>query len=190
MRSWSVYGLLPLGLLLLLAVSVASPAFTQTPTDESVEEEFVEDPELLAPETDDVSPEEGLSEIDALLGGDDEVLAGGGYTYDPGDRRDPFVNPFRRRALTPSGPRPEGKAGLLIEEISVTGIFTTPQGILAQVRAGSTDKSYLLQAGDQLFDGDVVRVEVNEVVFNQIDTSSTAAKPFREVVRRLSEKKN
>lgn len=133
-------------------------------------------------------PRPTKDEIEQILEGDEQVFAGGGYTYDPGDRRDPFISPFRRRNLLPSGPRPEGKAGLLIEEISLTGIFETPEGLFAQVRGGPKDKAYLLQAGDQLYDGDVVDVTEEQVVFNQIDNSPTATKPFREVIRRLSEK--
>lgn len=156
----------------------ADPGRTETLEEEDIP---VED---LAPPLD-----EDLDEIDQILEEDEEVLAGGGYTYDPGDRRDPFISPFRRQVALPRGPRPEGKAGLLIEEISLTGIFETPEGVLAQVRGGSKDKSYLLQEGDQLYDGDVVSVRLGEVVFKQIVNDPAAIKPFREVVKRLNEKK-
>jgi len=155
------------------------PANDEAATDGSVSEDAAADPDSQVER----------NEIEEILEGDDEVFAGGGYSYDPGTRRDPFISPFKKRSLLPTGPRPEGKAGLLIEEISLSGIFETPEGVFAQVQGGAKDKSYLLQAGDQLYDGDVVDVSVTEVVFNQIDNSPTATKPFREVVRRLNEKK-
>lgn len=131
-----------------------------------------------------------LDEIDQILEGDDEVLAGGGYTYERGDRRDPFLNPLRRQDLDlPRGPRPEGKAGLLIDEISLTGLFGTSEGMMAQVRGGSKDKSYLLVAGDQLYDGEVVAVRSDEVEFKKVINDPAAIKPFREVVKRLDTKK-
>ncbi|MCH9649873.1 MAG: hypothetical protein K0U98_16665 [Deltaproteobacteria bacterium] len=131
-----------------------------------------------------------LDEIDQILEGDDEVLAGGGYTYERDDRRDPFLSPLRRQDLDlPRGPRPEGKAGLLIDEISLTGLFGTAEGMMAQVRGGAKDKSYLLIAGDQLYDGEVVAVRAGEVEFKKVINDPAAIKPFREVVKRLDPKK-
>ncbi len=172
-------------LILTLALGVGASAWAQD-TDPARADSPARDAsadEDLAP------PVNDLNEIDQILEEDDEVLAGGGYTYDPGDRRDPFVSPLLRQIQLPRGPRPEGKAGLLIEELSLTGIFETPDGVLAQVRGGTKDKSYLLQDGDQLYDGDVVSVQLDEVVFKQIVNDPAAIKPFREVVKRLNEKK-
>ena len=143
------------------------------------------------------SPEEGegsylsgddsdLGNIDQILEGEEEVLSGGGYTYDPGNRRDPFksllVKPDR---LELRGPRPEGIPGLLIDEVDLTGIFKTQKGFVAQVKAANQNKSYLLREGDQLYDGDVVTIRKSEVVFKQIVQDPTALKPFREVVKTL-----
>ncbi len=127
-----------------------------------------------------------LEDIDQILEGEEEVLSGSGFTYDPGNRRDPFKSllagvdrpEFR-------GPRPEGIAGLLIDEIDLTGIFRTSKGYVAQVVAANQKKSYLLKEGDQLYDGDVVSINHNEVVFKQVVQDPTALKPFRELVKSL-----
>lgn len=128
-----------------------------------------------------------LGEIDEILEGEDEVLSGGGYSYDPGNRRDPFksllVAPDRPEFR---GPRPEGVPGLLIDEIDLTGIYRTNRGFVAQVKAANQGKSYLLKEGDQLYDGDVVSINRDEVTFKQIVQDPTALKPFREVVKALS----
>ena len=80
--------------------------------------------------------------------------------------------------------RPDGIPGLLIDEIQLTGIFRTAKGYVAQVRSGT--RSYLLREGQQLFDGDVVSIMKDEVVFKQvIPNPSSVQKPFREVVLRL-----
>jgi hypothetical protein len=127
-----------------------------------------------------------LGNIDQILEGEEEVLAGGGYSYDPGNRRDPFksllVKPDR---LELKGPRPEGIPGLLIDEVDLTGIFRTKKGYVAQVKAANQNKSYLLREGDQLYDGDVVSISRSEVVFKQIVQDPTALKPFREVRKPL-----
>lgn len=129
-----------------------------------------------------------LEDIDQILQGEEDVLSGNGdYSYDPGNRRDPFKSllaaPDRREFR---GPRPEGIPGLLIDEIDLTGIFRNSRGFVAQVKAANQGKSYLLRQGDQLYDGDVVSITLNEVVFKQIVQDPTALKPFREVSKTLS----
>jgi hypothetical protein len=138
----------------------------------------------------DAGPDDGspsLPDIDEILEGDAEILEGGGYTYDPGDRRDPFKSLLAARETNePRGPRPDGIPGLLIDEIIISGIFRTPEGWRAQVQASDNDKSYLIRAGDELYDGDVVSISANEVVFKQIVQDPTALKPFRDVVKKLN----
>jgi hypothetical protein len=135
------------------------------------------------------SPDGGpdTGKIDDILAGEEEVLSGSGFSYDPGNRRDPFKSLLAKSdAPAFRGPRPEGVPGLLIEEIDLTGIFRTSKGFVAQVVATNQKKSYLLKEGDQLYDGDVVSINKNEVVFKQIVQDPTALKPFREVVKSLN----
>ena len=131
--------------------------------------------------------EEDVPDIDQILEDDEAVLGGGGYTYDPGDRRDPFKSLLQARENDqPQGPRPEGIPGLLIDEITISGIFHTSRGWVAQVQAANQNKSYLIKVDDQLYDGDVLSISRNEVVFKQIVQDPTALKPFREVVKKLN----
>jgi hypothetical protein len=128
-----------------------------------------------------------LGNIDEILQGEEDVLSGSGFSYDPGNRRDPFKSLLVvGREPVFRGPRPEGVPGLLIDEIDLTGIFHTSKGFVAQVVASNQKKSYLLKEGDQLYDGDVVSINKNEVVFKQVVQDPTALKPFREVVKSLS----
>jgi hypothetical protein len=128
-----------------------------------------------------------LGDIDQILEGEEEVLSGSGFSYDPGNRRDPFksllAGPDRPEFR---GQRPEGIAGLMIDEIDLKGIFRTSRGFVAQVVAANQKKSYLLKEGDQLYDGDVVSINHGEVVFKQVVQDPTALKPFREVVKSLN----
>lgn len=117
----------------------------------------------------------------------EETPPAAGYTYEAGNRRDPFVSLLdARRSSREQQPRPPGIPGLLIDEIRVSGIFVTSRGTVAQVRAGDRDESYLLRPGDRLFDGEVIAVLDGEVVFRQEVRDATALKPFREVVKKLN----
>lgn len=131
--------------------------------------------------------EPSLDDLDQLLGGEEEILAGGGYNYDPAGRRDPFKSLLVVSEVPElGGPRPDGIPGLLIDEVMLTGIFSTPDGRVAQVQSADGMKSYLLREGDELYDGDVVRITENEIVFKQIVQDPTALKPFRDVVKALN----
>jgi len=131
--------------------------------------------------------EEEFEDIEEILEEDDLDFAGQGITYDPGDRRDPFRSLLSTDNVEKrTGPRPEGISGLMITEVEITGVFVTPDGPVAQIQTADSTKSFLLRAGDQMFDGDVVSISRDEVVFKQIINDPTALKPFREVVKKLN----
>lgn len=126
-------------------------------------------------------------EIDALLEGEDEMLADQGYFYDAAGRRDPFKSLAVARQRTDlQGPRPDGIPGLLVDEIDLTGIFITSEGPVAQVQSADQDRSYLLREDQQLYDGVVIQITGSEIVFKQYVDDPTALKPFREVVKMLN----
>lgn len=166
---------------LLLAAALAPvPAAAQEP----------ETRRPVAPAGPGAEEEAELEDIDQLLEGEEEILAGEGFSYDPAGRRDPFKSLLAASQVEDlRGPRPEGIPGLLIDEIVITGIFRTDAGYVAQVQSAESEKSFLLKQGDQLYDGDVVRIGGNEIVFKQIVQDPTALKPFREVVKTLNPEK-
>lgn len=140
------------------------------------------------------APEEvPTASVEELLSRDEEVLNDPGiYNYDPGTRRDPFKSLVRKnqnKDKLPAGPRPEGIPGLLVDEIELQGIFVLDSGPVVQVTVTSSPTSYLLRPGDQLWDGDVVSISLDEVVFKQTVNDPTALKPFREVVKKLNTSK-
>lgn len=126
-------------------------------------------------------------QVDEILEGDEAVLSGEGYSYDPAGRRDPFVSLLARTQLTaPEAQRPEGVPGLLIDEVTIQGIFELNGRMFSQVQTADKEKSYLIQEGDQLYDGEVVSITQNEVVFKQLVNDPSVIKPFREVVKKLN----
>jgi Tfp pilus assembly protein PilP len=125
--------------------------------------------------------------IDEILAGEEEVMSGEGYSYDPAGRRDPFVSLLQRNvAKELQQPRPEGIPGLLIDEVEVKGIYTVSGRTFAQVQTSNKGKNYTIQEGDQLYDGEVVSITAGTVTFKQVVNDPSVIKPFREVVKKLN----
>ncbi|HLN80373.1 MAG TPA: hypothetical protein VK392_04200 [Thermoanaerobaculia bacterium] len=122
---------------------------------------------------------------EALLEQDEAALSGRAYSYDPAGRRDPFRSLLVRPEDRARGERPPGIAGMSIDDIVVNGIWRVRSGFVAQVRA-TDNKSYLIRAGDLLYDGEVTRVGPNEVVFRQNINDPQSVKPFRELTKQLN----
>jgi hypothetical protein len=116
---------------------------------------------------------------------EDAANSGRGYTYDPAGRRDPFRSLLVRNDSKQPGARPPGIAGIGVDDVTVQGIWKTRSGYVAQIR-GTDNKSYLLRAGDLLWDGEVTRVGPNEVGFRQNLNDPQSVKPFRDVTKQLN----
>ena len=121
----------------------------------------------------------------SLLDQQDEALAGRAYTYDPAGRRDPFRSLLVRTEARGGARRPAGIAGISVDDVTLQGIWKTRSGYVAQIR-GTDNKSYLLRAGDLLYDGEVTRIGPNEVGFRQNLNDPQSVKPFRDVTKQLN----
>ena len=121
----------------------------------------------------------------SLIDQDESAMSGRAYTYDPAGRRDPFRSLLVREQNRGGAERPPGIAGIAIDDLVVHGIWKTRAGYVAQIRA-TDNKSYLIRAGDLLYDGEVTRVGPNEVSFRQNLNDPQSVKPFREVTKQLN----
>ncbi len=107
------------------------------------------------------------------------------YRYDPQGRRDPFRSLVGPAPRIEQGLRPAGIPGFLIDEIKLTGIVRTKQGIVGVI-AGPDNKGYLIRIGDKVLDGEVIRITPSSVVFRQEVNDPTRIERFREVVKDLT----
>lgn len=121
----------------------------------------------------------------ALIEQEESALAGRTYSYDPAGRRDPFRSLLIRPEKGMAGQRPPGVPGIAIDDVILQGIWRTRAGYVAQIR-GTDNKSYLLRAGDQLYDGEVLRIAPNEVTFRQNLNDPQSVKPFRDITKQLN----
>ena len=98
-------------------------------------------------------------------------------------KRDPFVSPVVNRA-TGSGCS-TGKKCLDIEQIALHGVVKSDNGMIAVVTNG-LNKAYFLRENDPVFNGYVVKITGDSIVFKQ-NFQDRLGKPFtKDVVKRIT----
>ncbi len=117
----------------------------------------------------------------------------GGYTYNPQGRRDPFISLLRPVGPTAAGQRPPGMEGFLIQEVALKGIVrTSGPGAGSAERAGfiamfqGTDgKSYFVNVGQRMYDGQITAIDAATVTFRQEVTDPLSPVRVREIKKSL-----
>jgi Tfp pilus assembly protein PilP len=98
-------------------------------------------------------------------------------------KRDPFVSPVVNRAMG-SGCS-TGKKCLDIEQIALHGVVKSDNGMIAVVTNG-LNKAYFLRENDPVFNGYVVKITGDSIVFKQ-NFQDRLGKPFtKDVVKRIT----
>jgi Tfp pilus assembly protein PilP len=93
------------------------------------------------------------------------------YAYAPDGRRDPFVSLVKGGA-TASAPqatghsRPDGLAGVAVDELVVRGLVQSRNGWIAIVGSPS-GRTYTVRPGDHLLDGSIHEINAQCVVLMQ-----------------------
>jgi hypothetical protein len=70
-------------------------------------------------------------------------------------------------AMNAQRPAPKATTALLLSEMQVIGIFRTPRGFAAMVEATPIKLSYVVYPGEVFYDGQLVAIEENRLVFRQ-----------------------
>ena len=107
------------------------------------------------------------------------------YTYDPAGRRDPFINLLIGIKIKGSG---APKGALTVSDAKVVGITQGKEGYTAII-VGADNKARFMKAGDKLFDGQIISIEKDRVIFRQDFTEENPAAPglrSKEVEKRLN----
>jgi len=130
-----------------------------------------------------------VSGIEQILRGEEEVLEGRIFNYDPAGRRDPFrslLEGFEESEEGPAKARPPGLPGMKVEELTLEGIIQTPSGILAFV-LGRDNVSYIIRPGTKLYNGEVSEIQLKKVVFRQKVNDPNRLKQYEDVVREITD---
>lgn len=70
-------------------------------------------------------------------------------------------------AMNAQLPAPKPTTALLLSEVQITGIFRTPRGYAAMVEAAPIKLSYVIYPGETFFDGQLVAIEEDRLVFRR-----------------------
>jgi hypothetical protein len=79
-----------------------------------------------------------------------------------------YYKRLRESAAAQDMPIPKVTSVLTLDEMSVTGIFRTPRGYAAMVEAKPIKLSYTIYPGEKFFDGQLVAIEENKLVFRKV----------------------
>jgi Tfp pilus assembly protein PilP len=99
-------------------------------------------------------------------------------------RRDPFVSPVVNRSMLGSGCS-TGKRCLAIDQINLKGIVKADSGMIAVV-VNSLDKAYFLRENDPVFNGFVVKITGDSIVFKETVQDRLGKPLIREVTKKIT----
>lgn len=84
------------------------------------------------------------------------------------DLRINYYKQQRETAAANGMPIPKVTSVLTLDEMAITGIFKTPRGFAAMVEATPIKLSYTIYPGEKFFDGQLVAIEENRLVFRKV----------------------
>ena len=99
-------------------------------------------------------------------------------------RRDPFVSPVVNRSMLGSGCS-SGKRCLAIDQINLKGIVKADSGMIAVV-VNSLDKAYFLRENDPVFNGFVVKITGDSIIFKETVQDRLGKPLTREVTKKIT----
>jgi Tfp pilus assembly protein PilP len=104
--------------------------------------------------------------------------------YSANGRRDPFISPVISRTMTGSGCS-TGKRCLAIDQINLQGIVKSEAGMIAVV-VNALNKAYFLHENDPVFNGYVVKITGDSIIFKETIQDKMGKSFEREVTKRIS----
>ena len=99
-------------------------------------------------------------------------------------RRDPFVSPVVNRSMIGSGCS-MGKRCLAIDQINLKGVVKAEAGMIAVV-VNAMDKAYFLRENDPVFNGYVVKITGDSIVFKETLQDRLGKSFTREVTKKIT----
>jgi hypothetical protein len=99
-------------------------------------------------------------------------------------RRDPFVSPVVNRSMVGAGCA-TGKRCLAIDQINLRGVVKADSGMIAVV-VNSLNKAYFLRENDPVFNGFVVKITGDSIIFKETVQDRLGKPLTREVTKKIT----
>lgn len=130
--------------------------------------------------------EAALRLVETILAEQRLLLSGQNFVYQAEGRRDPFRSLLAVRSREIAAPelRPAGLSGFLISEITIVATASY-QGRWQAMIMGRDRRTYFVRVGDVLYDGRIVEIAGEEVIFEQEVEDLLGARSKLRVSKRL-----
>lgn len=102
-----------------------------------------------------------------------------------GKMRDPFVSPVVRSNGVIGSGCDTGKRCLVVDQIVLKGIVKSPSGFIAVVE-NPAKRAYFMRENDPVFNGKVVKITGDTVVFQEQVLDKVGKQSMREVVKKVN----
>lgn len=102
-----------------------------------------------------------------------------------GRMRDPFVSPVVRTGGNLGSGCDTGKRCLVVDQIVLKGIVKSPSGFIAVVE-NPAKRAYFMRENDPVFNGKVVKITGDTIVFQEQVTDKVGKQSMREVVKKVN----
>lgn len=102
------------------------------------------------------------------IGKDGKPMSIQDWSVPPVEQRIDYYKRLRAAAAENGASIPKVTSVLTLNEMSVMGIFRTPRGYAAMVEATPIKLSYTIYPGEKFFDGQLVAVEENQLIFKKV----------------------
>lgn len=112
-------------------------------------------------------------------------LESGDFVYQPRGRRDPFWDLLKGKNVKLKREEKEGIAGMLIDELELEGILLKGKKYIALFK-GPDGKPYDVKVGDSVYDGEIIKIDINTVVFKRILTIALGGTKEKIITKRLT----
>ena len=99
-------------------------------------------------------------------------------------RRDPFVSPVVNRSMLGSGCS-SGKRCLTIDQVNLKGVVRSDNGMIAVV-TNTLNKAYFLRENDPVFNGYVVKITGDSIIFKETVQDRLGKPAIREVTKKIT----
>jgi len=102
-------------------------------------------------------------------------------------RRDPFISPIRLQEdkMKTTSACTTGARCLIIDQVVLKGVVKTTSGMIAMVE-NAAKKQYNLKEKDPVFNGFVLKISGDSVVFRETITDNLGKQTAKEVVKRVT----